>query len=332
MRLTRRSGLIASLITLALLIGVFAAPATTSAQERGANMIIVPPQAPQGPDTQVVLQLSGFAANESVTLWETFPDYTVLPRGNYSVNTAGVKRVVIDIDGSLPVGLHHFSAHGNESGILTIEPFEVLPPAVAESPGISIDVTTGLGGKQGGYFTFVGSGYQSRETVSLWLTLPDGTVEYLKTKRSHEGRWAASVSFDERDPTGQYYLTGFGNTSEMTGIATFFVTGGNFTTSSGGATLEASPQWTKQLETVQLHGEGFAPGEIVSIWITMSDGTVWNARKVLATDGSFTEVGYLPALIPDNGFPVGTTTFTAYGNSSQLIATATVELWAGSGL
>jgi len=328
MKLTRRSGFIASLITLTLLVGLFATPAATRAE--GTSLIIMPSQAPQGTSQKAILQLSGFASDESVTIWETFPDYTVLPRGNFQVNSSGIIRVTIDINGNLPIGIHHFSARGNKSGVLAITPFEVLPAIVSETPGVSIEVTTGLGGKQGGYFTFVGR-YESRETVAIWLTRPDGTVQNVGTKRANMGNWAVSIAFNEKDPIGQYYLTGFGNTSERTGVAIFVVTGGNYTSSAGGASLTASPSATKQLQTVQLQGDGFAPGETVSIWITMADGTVWNARKIIANNGKFTEVGYLPALIPDNGFPVGTTTFTAYGNSSKLVATASVELMAGSG-
>jgi len=327
----RPSGLIASLITLVLMVGLFATSAPTQAQS-GAKVVIVPSQAAQGPDQKVALQLAGFAANEPVTVWNTYPDYTVMPINTYNVNSAGVARIEISIDGDMPVGLHHFSARGNYSGVIAITPFEVLPPAVNVSQGVSVEVSTGVGGKQGSYFGFVGRGYEGKEPISIWITLPNGKVEYVGTKRSHQGNWGISLTFDETYPVGMYYITGYGNTSERTAIATFVVTGGNYTSSIGGAMLEASPTRTRQLETVQLYGSGYAPGEVVSLWITMADGTVWSAGKYIANEnGTFTVAGTLPALIPENGFPIGTTIFTAYGNSSKLLATASVELWAGSG-
>lgn len=330
MKNIRRSTLFASLIAFVLLITLFVAPHATQAQS-SAKIVIFPAQATQGPGQEVTVQLAGFLANEAVTVWQTNPDYTVQPIGTYSVNTAGIVRFEFEVDGDVPIGLHHFSARGNTSGIMAITGFEVLPPAVDVTQGVMIEVTTPAGANQGSSFTFSGSGYYGKEPVSIWLTLPNGTVQNVGTKRTHQGNWTTSIAFDEKDPIGQYAITGYGNMSDRTGIATFIVTSGDYTMSSGGASLVATPANTRQLQTVELHGEGFAPGEVVSIWITMADGTVWSARKVLATDGTFTEAGYIPALIPDNGFPIGTTTFTAYGHSSKLVATASVELLAGSG-
>ncbi len=326
MRITRGSTFVASLITITLLIGLFAIPAPTSAQEQ-AQLMIIPSQAPQGPDSEVSLQLSGFMSNEPVTIWQTFPDYTVQPIGTYGVSSAGVLRKDVAIDGSIPVGQHHFTARGNYSGMMVIVPFEVLPPVVQVSDGVSIEVTHGVG-----QATFAGYGYTPRETIAIWLTRPNGTVEYISQRTaSSEGSWGTSVSFDEKDPVGQYYITGYGVESERTGVASFIVTGGDATSAAGAAMLEATPAQTRQLDTVQLSGSGFVPGEIVSIWITMSDGTVWSSGKVIALDGTFTRAGYLPALIPENGAPIGTTTFTAYGHTSKLVATASIELYAGSG-
>lgn len=291
----------------------------------GPSLVIIPAQATQGPDQEVVLHITGFTTNESVTIWQTYPDYTVMPIGDYFVNDAGILRQPIAIDGSVPVGLHHFSVRGNKSGSLVITPFEVLPPAVNLTEGVSIDVT--------GNFTFTGHGYYNKEEVSIWLTLPDGTVEAVGTKRAHSGEWAKSVSFDETDQVGRYFVTGYGVVSGRTGVAEFVVMGGNnMHDVVGTATLIANPSSTRQLETVQLMGSGFAPGEVVSIWITMADGTVWDSRKMIAADGTFILAGLLPAQVPQNGFPIGETTFTAYGNSSKLIATATIQLWAGDGM
>lgn len=330
MSIVKRSSLIASLITLILVIGLFATPASTHAQS-GAKIVAVPSQAAQANGQEVTLQLAGFAANEPVTLWNTYPDYTVMPMGTYNVSSAGVTHVKVPVDGTMPVGLHHFSARGNDSGAIAIVAFEVLPAVVNISQGVSIEVTTGMGGKQGSHFGFVGRGYHNREPISIWITRPDGTVEYVGTKRTHQGNWGIALSFDEKDPVGLYYLTGYGNMSGRTGIAEFIVTGGNYTSAVGGAELVASPTRTRQLETVQVHGMGFAPGEVVSFWITMADGTVWDGGKFIVNeDGAFMLAGTLPALIPDNGFPIGITTFTAYGNASKLIATTSVELWAGS--
>jgi hypothetical protein len=320
----------ASLMALALLVSVLAVPSPTQAQTMAATMSIVPSHVTQGTDSKVVVQIAGFESNESITVWQTYPDYTVNPIGNFSVNRAGIYRMEMVIDGSQPVGEHHLSARGNKSGIVVIAPFDVYPADASVSQEVYVEVTD-MGSTQGDSFTVVGSGYQEREAVSIWITLPNGTVQQVDTKRaSGEGSWMVTLSFSEKDPIGQYHITGYGNTSERTGIACFMVTGGDFTASTGTASLVASPSHTQQLEVVELYGSGFTPGEEVSIWITMSDGTVWFARDVTAMDGTFVESGYMPALVPDNGFPIGTTTFTAYGQTSNLVATASVELYAGS--
>jgi hypothetical protein len=322
----------AGLALIVLVLSLIAMPAQQT-QAAGPSLVIIPAQAAQGPDQEVVLHVTGFMPNESTTIWQTYPNYTVMPIGNFAVDNTGILRLPIAIDGSVPVGLHHFSVRGNMSGSMVITPFEVLPPAVNLSEGVGIDVTCSMGGKQGSNFTFNGYGYQYKEDISIWLTLPDGTVESIGNKRSHNGEWAKSVSFDETDQTGHYFVTGYGVVSGRTGVAEFIVTGGNnMMDTVGTATLIASPSNTRQLETVQLMGSGFAPGEVISIWITMADGTVWDSRKMIATDGTFTLAGLLPAEIPQNGFPIGETTFTAYGNSSKLIATATIQLWAGDGM
>jgi hypothetical protein len=331
MRKVKGFSFFASLMALTLLVSILAVPAPTQAQTMSATMTFVPSQVMQGEDSKVIVQIAGFQPNESITIWQTYPDYTVNPIGNYAVNSAGIYRMELVIDGNQPVGEHHFSARGNMSGIMVIAPFEVLAPEVNVSQEVYIEVTTDMDGTQGESFMVTGSGYHMRELVSIWITLPDGTVQHVANKRAKsDGSWSASLSFSEKDPIGQYFVTGYGVMSERTGVASFIVTGGDFTAAAGTASLVASPSHTEQLEVVELYGSGFTPGEEVSIWITMSDGTVWFARTVIAMDGTFVEAGYMPASVPDNGFPIGTTTFTAYGQTSNLVATASVELHAGN--
>lgn len=332
-RLTRRAGLIASLFALALIAGLFVAPAPARAQG-GANAVMIPESATQSTDLTVKLQLSGFAPDEAVVVWQTFPDFTVLPRGSYAVNSAGVASIDVEMDETFPIGTHYLSVRGDESNAYVIAEFELLPPMVQVDRGVTIDVSQGgLGATQGGYYSFMGQGYQPRETVAMWLTYPDGTVRDMGTVRaSSGGDWSAAVTFGWEDQVGMYYLTGYGTSSERTGVAQFIVSGGMFVDIGGEATLEANRGETRQLEMMELHGSGFTPGEVVSIWLTESDGSVWFITELVATNGEFILPGYLAAVIPDEGSPIGETTFSAYGNYSKRFATVTVQLWAGSGL
>lgn len=332
-RLTRRSGLFASLIALTLLVGLFVAPAPTRAQG-GAEATMVPSSATQSTDLTVKLQLSGFASGEAIVVWQTFPDFTVMPRGSYDANNAGVASIDIHLDETYPIGTHYFSVRGETSKAYIITAFELLPPVVKVDRGVSIEVSQGgVGARQGGYYSFMGQGYSNRETVSLWLTYPDGTVRDMGTVRtSSSGAWAASISFGWEDQVGRYFLTGYGNSSTRTGVVQFIVSGGMSVDVAGEATLEANRAETRQLEMMELRGSGFAPGEVVSLWLTESDGTVWFITELVAPNGQFILPGYLAAVIPDKGSPIGPTTFSAYGNSSKRFATVTVQLWAGSGL
>lgn len=329
MRLTRRSGILASLVTLTLLVGLFAVPAKTQAQS--VTMSIIPSSAIQDPDLTIHLTLAGFASGETVTIWQTFPDYTVLPRGDWEVSSAGVGEVPIEMGGDIPVGVHYFSVRGNKSGNIVIAPFELLAAKISPSKGVSVEVAGGMGGEQGNTFSFSGRGYKDTETVSIWLTYPDGRVVDLGMERASGGAWEAGFTFTEKHPEGQYHLTGYGNSSGWTGIATFYVLRGDFTNEAGWAQLMASPNRTRQLDVVDLDGSGFLPGERVSLWLTQPDGVVQWIGQVRAVHGGFNLSGYLPAVIPDHGLPVGVHTFSAYGESSKLLATADVMLFAGSG-
>jgi len=298
------------------------------------KFILVPSAATQSTDLRINLQVSGFASNESLAIWETFPDFTVLPLGASNVNSAGMANIELKMNQTFPIGTHYISVRGEKSKYYVIATFQLLPPVVKLDRGVSIEVSKGgVGAKQGDFYSFVGTGYRLREPVALWLTYPDGTVKDLgQVRTSREGTWGASVAFGPKDPVGRYFLTGYGITSNRTGVATIILTGGMTVQVAGAAKLESNRSETKQLELLELHGSGFLPGEPVSLWLTESNGKVWYITELIATNGQFTLPGYLAAVIPDQGSPIGPTTFSAYGNASKRLATVTVSLWAGSGL
>lgn len=296
-------------------------------------MTIVPGKARQSKNLHIEMQLAGFASSESVTIWQTLPDKTVSPRGTYTVDNAGVTQIKIKMGSDYPIGTHLFSARGNFSGTL-IEgvPFELLPVHIVPTSGVNVEVIAGGGGKQGGYFTFSGRGYQGKESISVWVTRPDSVVVDLGMVRSDGGTWGMNFEITPSDPVGKYHVTGYGNNSGRLGISSFFVTSGDFTQVAGRAELTATPSRTRQLEVVTIKGSGFIPGETVSMWLTQPNGVVSYIGEQVALYGDIEISGYLPAVIEDQGLPVGIHVFSAYGQSSKLLGTAEVELLPGSGM
>jgi hypothetical protein len=331
------------IVTFTLLLAFLVTPSNVTQAQGAAELGVVPQSVEQSTEFYVDIVLSGFAPNEEFTAWQTFPDFTVLPRGGHGINGAGQARVRMHMDETFPVGRHYFSVRSEESQMYLIAPVDIMPPPVSLSEGVVVEVSGGTG-QQYGYFSVQGYGYNPDEGIALWLTRPDGSVIDLGKIDADEGQWATSIWFDEKDQSGQYYLTGYGLNSDRTGVATFYVNEGFTVPVSGQAQLEVNRGEARQMDWVEIYGNGFAPGEIVSMWVTHSDGTVWGLLPVsgdmegfVATNGTFAVKNSLGALIPGwrkhiavYGSPVGKTTFTAYGTSSKLIAHATIQLWAGT--
>jgi len=76
--LSKRTAFFASLFSVCLIIGLYVVWSLTSrAAVDGAALHVVSGSGVQNGTIDVVLE--GFAPNESVTLWQTFPDARVLP-------------------------------------------------------------------------------------------------------------------------------------------------------------------------------------------------------------------------------------------------------------
>lgn len=263
----------------------------------------------------VEVKLTGFAPQESVTLWQTFPDFKVLPRGEVYTNSAGEAVTNLFMDSSLPVGTHALSGHGNASSALAIGSFDLIATIPTTSSEVSV-VVTSTDNRQGSTVTVEGAGYQGSEPVSLWLTRPDGSVADLGIVRTDGGAFSHAFVPGIEDGEGTYYITGFGRTSQRTGIASFTLARADYMSEVGVATLDVEPAQVQQLDTIALTGHSFAPGEVVGLWLTLPDGSVVTLYEGVTTDGSFREQIYLPAVIPEGGLPAGHHEFSAYGHSS----------------
>lgn len=330
MNITRRTAIFAGMLALSLLTVLYVAVSMTSRAYVGQPVLVVStPYTHQNEQVEIVLE--GFIPRETVTLWQTFPDYTVLPLHNVNTDSAGNAVATISVDASQPLGQHAISARGNTSGTVVVGNFEIQASQAEPSPEASMTLIE-VGTMQGQPYTFEGAGYEPSEPVSLWLTLPDGSVRDLKIVKASDGDFTYTFTPGPEDPAGTYFITGFGRSSEQTAIATFSVEPGDeLEAAANQATLEVEPFQSEQLDVITLTGRGFEEGETIGLWMTLYDGTVIALYEGVTVTGAFQEQIYLPAVIPEGGLPSGHIDFSAYGKSSQRRAVTRFYLLPGSG-
>jgi hypothetical protein len=305
-----------------------ALPAAAPARAEGASLAVSPASAPQ--HSSVALSLAGFASKEVVSLWLTLPDYSVSSLADVAAGTDGAVALDLPISAGLPVGAYGVSARGNRSGRLATARLVVTPGAgAAPTLGITLSVDQRTR-PQGECFRFSGAGYRAGETVAAWLRLPDGAV----TNAGLEGEFPADgagsfhyeICFGHLAAEGTYAFTAYGKASGRTGVAEFQLARGDYLGAPAGkAVLFVDPQVAHQLDTVTAIGGGFAPGETVSLWITLPNGVVRDLFTGRTEDGTFEVAVALPPL------PVGTLYISAYGQRSGVRAVAPLELTAGNG-
>jgi hypothetical protein len=308
---------------LALLLGAYSWSSAASSAALTAT-----PASPRQNDT-VTLVGSGFSPGETVSVWITYPDFTVY----------GVAEVVANGDGAFdfpylpdflgatftPTGAYTYTAHGQSSGR---EAYASINVAINIAPGPSAGVTlTAEPGRdgQGSYFVFRGSGYAPGETVAIWLRYPDNSVADLGQIEAGSGGQIEHVLYVGGAPVGHYALTARGLSGGGNGIAEFDVRVDDLTVASGVASLSVGPSPDTQRSYATFSGSGFRPKEIVSVWVTLPDySTLWVGDVQADEAGAFGAVLYL-----SEQEPVGKRTYTAYGNISGLRATADYTLQPG---
>lgn len=310
---------------LALILGLFAWGSLAQSARLSAA-----PTNPRQNDT-VTLVGSGFTPDETVSVWITYPDFSVF----------GVAEIVVDGDGSFsypylpdflgatftPTGRYTYTAYGQTSGR---EVYAVIDVAVDQAPGPSTGVTLTTEPRrdgQGTAFVFRGSGYAGGEEVALWLRYPDNTVEDLGRVEAGPAGMIEYILEVGGSPVGRYALTARGLAGGANGIAEFDLLVDDLTSETGKATLSVSPTRDDQRSYAVFTGSGFRPSEIVSVWATLPDfSTVWVGDVQADENGAFTATLYL-----SEREPTGSRTFTAYGNISGLQGLASFALRPGGG-
>lgn len=288
------------------------------------------PAQPRQNDT-VTLIGSGFSPGETVSVWITYPDFSVF----------GVAEVLTNGDGSFnfpylpdflgatftPTGRYTYTARGQNSGREVYATIDVaIDQAPPPSPNVSLSVTPGRD-SQGAYFVFRGRGYGGGEEVAIWLRNPNNTVTDLGRVVAGPLGEMEYVLYLGGAPVGRYALTARGISTSANGIAEFDLRVDDLTQETGKATLTVSPTPDNQRSFAVFTAAGFRPKEIVTIWVTLPDfSTLWIGDVAADADGAFTASLYL-----SEKEPVGVRTYTAYGNTSGFQGTASYTLTPGGG-
>lgn len=323
-RMYARALLMAFAAGLALLLGLWSwsAAASTSLTASPAN--------PRQNDT-VTLAGTGFSPGETVSVWITYPDYTVFGVAELATNGDGSFSYpyLPDFLGATftPTGRYTYTAFGQSSGR---EVYASIDVAIGQAPGPSPAVSltaTPRRDTQGSSYVFSGAGYGTDEEVAIWLRYPDNSVEDLGRLTAGPSGSFEYVLYVGGAPVGRYALTAQGLRTGANGISEFEVRVDDLTVPTGKANLKVSPSPDNQRSYATFEGYGYQPGEIVTVWATLPDySTLWVGDIQAGDGGSFVATLYL-----SEQEPVGKRTYTAYGNNSGLRATADYVLTPGGG-
>jgi hypothetical protein len=174
-----------------------------------------------GQGTAFVFRGSGYYGREAVALWLRYPDNTVQDLGRVEAGPAGMIEYTLDV-GGVPVGRYALTARGVDSGGNGIAEFDVLVDDLTAETGRSTLVVSPARDDQRSYAVFTGSGFQPREIVTVWATLPNFATEWVGDVQADEdGAFTATLYISEREPVGARTFTAYGNLSGLQGVATY---------------------------------------------------------------------------------------------------------------
>jgi hypothetical protein len=234
-----------------------------------------------------------------------------------------------------PYGCYVFTALGQRSNRQSQVAFAVIPQVgSAPNAGPSTlnveDNTTGApSGLHGATVNIFGRGFRAQETVSVWITAPDGTIiDYPQQFTSNVGSFASTFVFSEAYPVGEYKFTALGTSSGYQVITDFHLDARPSVENGWGQIRVAwrYPETLRQDQQFEIQGQFFEPFEFINIWVTLPDGSVRGLPQQQAN--SYGEFYALIGL--DERLPVGNYAFTVQGPASGHLAITRVDVTPGS--
>lgn len=289
-------------------------PAPLPAVPPSVNATVTPQSGPPG--TSFAFAAQGFNAGEKVGIWLTAPDQSTYGAGFQATaddqgSIAG-ERIGITTDNSFADGIWSFNAQGVESKKQAIGYFRIA--RVENRPGdpnrlgqIAHDGLPRVGNAMiypvlapaGRSFLLVAGGYNAGESISAWVTGPDGKSNAL------DGRL---ITLDDKGqvqvevpsgglPNGAYIAVARGDRSGVENAAGFRVSdeyvAGPGTARPGSVNGSATPPEAGRGATIQIRGQGLAAGEPLEYWVTDPSGAYTLVANPPAADGQG-RIGYEP--------------------------------------
>jgi hypothetical protein len=172
----------------------------------------------------------GFRAQEQVDVWITAPDGSVLDYPSQFTSDVGSFASTFIFDERFSTGSYAFTALGKSSGYQVIARFNLASRPSTPSGWAQMRVAwrPNASATQTQEFELQGQFFDPFELVSVWATLPDGSVQGLPMQQSNQfGEFFAVVALDQRLPTGVYSFTAEGQASRRLVIGQVTVTAGD---------------------------------------------------------------------------------------------------------
>ena len=257
------------------------------------NASVTPQSGPPGTTFAFVAQ--GFEPGEQVGIWLTAPDQSTFGAGFQATadgqGSIASARIGLTADNSFADGLWSFNAQGVASKKQAIGYFRVARAAgrAGDPNKLGLIAHDGLlrkGNVQitpaaapaGRTFILAAAGYSPGESVSAWVTGPDGKSTPID---------GAAVTLDAKGvvtvavltgglPDGIYTAVARGNSSAVESAAAFRLTSdylaGPGTPRPANVSGSATPADATAGTVIQIRGQGLAANEELEFWITEPSG------------------------------------------------------------
>ncbi len=217
-------------------VNIADAPGTSS----DVSISVEPGQDDQG--SYFLIRGANYGTEEQLGLWLRYPDNSIEDLGQITSGPSGSFEYVLRVTG-VPVGHYAFTARGIRTGLNGIAEFDVTVGDLTTSTGEAHLTIRPTDDDQRSYAIFEGWGFQPKEIVSVWVTLPDySTLAVGDVKASEDGAFVAYLYLGEWEPTGQRTYTAFGNASQLRAIADYTLQpGGDPPTDSSTPAVDPTP-------------------------------------------------------------------------------------------
>ncbi len=284
----------ATLMAFITVAPVAAAPSLTGDVTTAVQRIVRPDGTQTG--GRVVIIGKDFAPGELVSLYVTLPDGRVYPLFNRN-STINPPACCPQSDETLADGTGGFSAT-LQVGPIT-NPEGSLPTNLGSlTDGVRYTDTI---------FLLPGEFAGSVPPTGVWTISAQGRVSLSKA--------SFQVTINPGPASNQFASTT--TTATLTVLTTI---------GRQAAAKQTDPDRTDVNPNVDIAGNGFIPGEPVSFWATLPDGSVVPLSTVSADDGG---TAFIQMELLTGKFPTGNIQFSARGNTSNYLAIGAFLLQAG---